>query len=75
LIGVNLEAMEWLSHAELLFLFGHEIPRIEGGYLADQQLPIVIPLLKNVMRASELLKWVDSGDYEQWIRSEGHSDM
>jgi Peptidase family M48 len=175
-IGVNLEAMEWLSHEELLFLLGHEIARIKGGYLAYQQLPIVMPLLKSVlstttfglgglaangveialynwivmakftsdragllacqsinsaittlmklsglpneylnqktiaafetqahqfdlssasnldrvtkiasfmnyqspwgvMRASELLKWVDSGDYEQWIRSAGHSYM
>jgi hypothetical protein len=48
-IGVNLEAMEWLSHEELLFLLGHEIARIEGGYLAYQQLPIVMPLLKSVL--------------------------
>ena len=48
-IGVNLEAMEWLSHEELLFLLGHEIARIKGGYLAYQQLPIVMPLLKSVL--------------------------
>jgi Zn-dependent protease with chaperone function len=48
-IGVNLEAMEWLTHEELLFLFGHEISRVQGGYLAYQQLPIVMPLLKSII--------------------------
>ncbi len=47
-IGVNLEAMEWLTHEELLFVFGHEISRIQGGYLAYQQLPTAMPLLKTI---------------------------
>jgi Peptidase family M48 len=53
-IGVNLEAMEWLSHEELLFLFGHEISRIKGGYLAYQQLPIAMPLLKSILSNTTL---------------------
>jgi Zn-dependent protease with chaperone function len=53
-IGVNLEAMEWLSYEELLFLFGHEISRVKGGYLAYQQLPIVMPLLKSILSNTTL---------------------
>jgi Zn-dependent protease with chaperone function len=53
-IGVNLEAMEWLSDEELLFLFGHEISRVKGGYLAYQQLPIVMPLLKSILSNTTL---------------------
>jgi Zn-dependent protease with chaperone function len=53
-IGVNLEAMEWLDHPELIFLFGHEISRIKGGYLAYQQLPIVMPLLKSILSNTTL---------------------
>jgi Zn-dependent protease with chaperone function len=48
-IGVNLEAMEWLSHDELLFLLGHELARVKSGYLAYQQLSIVMPMLKSVL--------------------------
>lgn len=53
-IGVNLEGMEWLSHEELLFLLGHELSRIKSGYLAYQQLPIVMPLLKSVLSNTTL---------------------
>lgn len=48
-IGVNLEAMEWLSHQELLFLLGHELARIKGGYLAYQQLSNFMPMFKSVL--------------------------
>ncbi|MBD2776882.1 M48 family metallopeptidase [Iningainema tapete] len=54
LIGVNLEAMEWLSDEELLFVLGHEIARIKGGYLTYQQLASVMPLLKNLISSTTL---------------------
>lgn len=54
LIGVNLEAMEWLSHEELLFTLGHELSRIEGRYLAYQQLALVMPLLKGLISSTTL---------------------
>jgi hypothetical protein len=53
-IGVNLEAMEWLTHEELLLVFGQEISRVKGGYLAYQQLPIAIPLLKTIVSNTTL---------------------
>jgi hypothetical protein len=49
LIGVNLEAMEWLTFEELLFVLGHQVARIQGRYLAYQQLAYVMPLLKMVI--------------------------
>jgi hypothetical protein len=54
LIGVNLEAMEWLSSEELLFVLGHEISRIKGRYLSYQQLAVVMPLLKNLISSTTL---------------------
>jgi Zn-dependent protease with chaperone function len=51
-IGVNLEAMEWLAHDELLFLLGHELARVKSGYLAYQQLSIVMPMLKSVLSST-----------------------
>lgn len=53
-VGINLEAMEWLSFDELLFLLGHEVARIKGKYLAYQQLPYVMPLLKNLISSTTL---------------------
>lgn len=54
LIGVNLEAMEWMSYEELLFTIGHELSRIQGGYLAYQQLAFVMPLIKNLISSTTL---------------------
>jgi Zn-dependent protease with chaperone function len=54
LLGVNLEAMEWLSHEELLFALGHELVRIQGRYLAYQQLALVMPILKGVISSTTL---------------------
>jgi Peptidase family M48 len=54
LITVNLEAMEWLSADELLFVFGHELARIKGRYLVYQQLVTVMPLLKNLIGSTTL---------------------
>lgn len=54
LIVVNLEAMEWLSYEELLFVLGIELSRIKGGYLSYQQLVPVMPLLKNLISSTTL---------------------
>jgi Zn-dependent protease with chaperone function len=54
LVGVNLEALEWLSYEELLFVLGHELARIQGRYLAYQQLALVMPLLKGVISSTTL---------------------
>ncbi|MDF5719890.1 MAG: M48 family metallopeptidase [Rhizonema sp. PD37] len=54
LVGINIEAMEWLSGEELLFVLGHEIARIEGRYLNYQQLAVVMPLLKNLISSTTL---------------------
>lgn len=54
LIGVNLEAMEWLSSEELMFVFGYELSRIQGRYLAYQQLATVMPLLKGIISSTTL---------------------
>lgn len=54
LVSVNLEALEWLSTDELLFVFGHELARIKGQYLTYQQLVTVMPLLKNLIGSTTL---------------------
>jgi Zn-dependent protease with chaperone function len=54
LVAVNLEAIEWLSYEELLFVLGHELARIQGRYLAYQQLALVMPLLKGVISSTTL---------------------
>ncbi|MBD2342925.1 M48 family metallopeptidase [Anabaena subtropica] len=54
LIGINLEGMEWLSGEELLFVFGYEVARIKGKYLAYQQIAHVMPALKNLISNTTL---------------------
>jgi Zn-dependent protease with chaperone function len=54
LVGVNLETMEWLTYEELLFALGHELARIQGRYLAYQQLALVMPLLKTAISSTTL---------------------
>jgi hypothetical protein len=54
IVGVNLEALEWLSKEELLFILGHEVARIKGRYLSYQQLAFVMPLLKNLVGSTTL---------------------
>jgi Zn-dependent protease with chaperone function len=51
-VGINLEGMEWLSHDELLFVFGHEVARIKGKYLAYQQMAHVMPVVKNLITST-----------------------
>jgi len=52
MVSVNLEAMEWYEHEELLFAFGCEIARIKGKYIAYQQMANVMPLLKNIINTT-----------------------
>ncbi|MCC5635123.1 M48 family metallopeptidase [Nostoc sp. CHAB 5844] len=52
MVSVNLEAMEWYSHDELLFAFGCEIARIKSKYIAYQQMANVMPLLKNIINST-----------------------
>ncbi|MEA5563900.1 M48 family metallopeptidase [Anabaena sp. UHCC 0399] len=53
-VGINLEGMEWLSHDELLFVFGHEVAKIKGKYLAYQQMAHVMPVVKNLISSTTL---------------------
>ncbi|MBO3457337.1 M48 family metallopeptidase [Aetokthonos hydrillicola Thurmond2011] len=53
-VGINVEGMEWLSDDELLFIFGHQVSRIQGNYLRYQQIATVIPLLKNLIASTTL---------------------
>ncbi|MFN5991561.1 MAG: M48 family metallopeptidase, partial [Dolichospermum sp.] len=46
IIGINIEAMEWLNYDELLFIFGYEIARIKSQHIIYHQISIVMPSLK-----------------------------
>ncbi|MFM6198686.1 MAG: M48 family metallopeptidase, partial [Dolichospermum sp.] len=46
IIGINIEAMEWLNYDELLFIFGYEIARIKSQHMIYHQISIVMPALK-----------------------------
>ncbi|BAZ87294.1 M48 family metallopeptidase [Dolichospermum compactum] len=46
IIGINIEAMEWLNYDELLFIFGYEIARIKSQHIIYHQIAIVMPALK-----------------------------
>ncbi|MEC4816909.1 MAG: M48 family metallopeptidase [Scytonema sp. PMC 1069.18] len=54
IVNINLEAMEWLSYDEHLFLFGHEVARIKGKYLMYQQMAYFMPLIKNLITSTTL---------------------
>lgn len=54
IVSVNLEAMEWCSPEELLFVLGHEVARIKGRYIAYQQIALVMPLVKNLINSTTL---------------------
>lgn len=86
LVGVNLEAMEWLSFEELLFVLGHELARIQGRYLAYQQLALVMPLLKGVINSTTLglgtlavngievalYNWIVMTKFTAWLTDKTH---
>ncbi len=46
LVSINLEGMEWLSHEELLYVFGQEVAHIKSQNLIYHQTAIILPNLK-----------------------------
>ncbi|MFN6463623.1 MAG: M48 family metallopeptidase [Nostoc sp. DedVER02] len=54
LVGINLDAMEWLGRDELLYVFGHEIARIKSQHMVYHQMAIVMPTLKNLLSSTTL---------------------
>lgn len=54
IVGVNLEAMEWLTPEELCFALGHELIRVKGGYINYQQIGQVMPLVKGLISSTTL---------------------
>jgi hypothetical protein len=54
LIGVNLEAMEWLNGDELLYVLGTEVARIKSQHMIYHQMAIVMPALKNLLSSTTL---------------------
>ena len=52
LVGINLDAMEWLDANELLYVFGHEVARIKSQHMVYHQMAIVMPTLKNLLNSS-----------------------
>ncbi|MGF2036523.1 MAG: M48 family metallopeptidase [Nostoc sp. CmiVER01] len=54
LVGINLDAMEWLGTDELIYIFGHEIARIKSQHMVYHQMAIVMPSLKNLLNSTTL---------------------
>lgn len=54
IIGINLDAMEWLNADELVFVLGHEIARIKSEHMIYHQMAIVMPTLKNLLSSTTL---------------------
>ncbi|MBK1989225.1 M48 family metallopeptidase [Sphaerospermopsis aphanizomenoides BCCUSP55] len=54
IIGVNLEAMEWLNEEELLYIFGYEVARIKSQHMIYHQMAFVMPTLKNLLSSTTL---------------------
>ncbi|WP_375468611.1 M48 family metallopeptidase [uncultured Nostoc sp.] len=54
LVGINLDAMEWLGPDELLYIFGHEVARIKSQHMVYHQMAIVMPTLKNLLSSTTL---------------------
>ncbi|AFZ59961.1 M48 family metallopeptidase [Anabaena cylindrica FACHB-243] len=54
LIGVNLEAMEWLNPDELVYVLGSEVARIKSQHMIYHQMAIVMPALKNLLSSTTL---------------------
>jgi hypothetical protein len=53
-VGINLDAMEWLGADELLYVFGQEIDRIKSQQMVYHQMAIVMPTLKNLLNSTTL---------------------
>jgi hypothetical protein len=54
IVGMNLEALEWLNYEEKLFLLGHELGRVKGNYLPYQQMAHVMPIVKGIVSNTTL---------------------
>ncbi|MDZ8028651.1 MAG: M48 family metallopeptidase [Nostoc sp. DedQUE11] len=54
LIGINLDAMEWLDTDELLYILGHEVARIKSQHMVYHQMAFVMPTLKNLLSSTTL---------------------
>ncbi len=54
IVGMNLEALDWLNYEEKLFLLGHELGRVKGNYLPYQQMAHVMPIIKGVVSNTTL---------------------
>ncbi|MBD2246181.1 M48 family metallopeptidase [Nostoc sp. FACHB-888] len=53
-VGINLDAMEWLGADELLYVFGQEIDRIKSQQMVYHQMAVVMPTLKNLLNSTTL---------------------
>jgi hypothetical protein len=54
IIGINIDAMEWLNEDELLYILGHEVARIKSQHMVYHQMAIVMPTLKNLLSSTTL---------------------
>ncbi len=52
IVGINLDAMEWLGTDELLYVLGHEVTRIKSHDMVYHQMAIVMPTLKNLLSST-----------------------
>ncbi|WP_138499502.1 M48 family metallopeptidase [Nostoc sp. PA-18-2419] len=54
IVGINLDAMEWLGTEELLYILGHEVARIKSQHMVYHQMAIMMPTLKNLLSSTTL---------------------
>ncbi|MDF5712092.1 MAG: M48 family metallopeptidase [Nostoc sp. S4] len=54
IVGINLDAMEWLGAEELLYILGHEVARIKSQHMVYHQMAIMMPTLKNLLSSTTL---------------------
>ncbi len=54
IVGINLEAMEWLSPDEWLYILGYEIARIKSRHLTYHQIAFFMPTLKTLINSTTL---------------------
>jgi hypothetical protein len=54
IVAINLEAMEWLSPDELLYVIGKEVGHIKSRHLLYHQTAIMLPALKTLISNSTL---------------------
>lgn len=54
IVGINLDAMEWLSADELIYIFGHEIAHIKSQHMIYHQMAFVMPTLKHLLSSTTM---------------------